>query len=129
MITELVASEEWLSRYILQSNHIRKADSTVKPEAFIPHPCEDLSVTRHLDLDQESIWSIGEDVALQRNKPLYGRAVNQALTYFEHKLKVLHAPVSGNANHANVTGWPSAKEAQKIIAIEIAANSKYEPRR
>lgn len=129
MSSDPVAPEEWLSRYIIQSNHFRKSDNTVKPDAFIPHPHEDLSVTRHLDLDQDAIWSIGEDVAHRRNKQLYGRAINQASTYFEHKLKVLPAPdLPSNPNHANIQGWPSGKEAQKIVALEIAANSEYVPR-
>jgi len=127
MSTAFVAPEELLSRFILQSNHIRKADSTVKPDALIPHPREELSVTRHLNLDQQALWSIGDDVAQQREKHLYGRAVNQASAYMDHKLKVLPLPVVGNPNHANVTGWPE-KESQKIIALEIAAKSEFIPR-
>jgi hypothetical protein len=122
-----VAADEWLSRYILYSNHIRNSNNTIKPNAFMPHPHQDLSVTRHLDLEQEAIWSLGEDVARERGKQLYGRAVNQASTYIEQKLKVLPDPLFGNPNHANVTGWPD-KEAQKIIAMEIAAKSEYIPR-
>lgn len=124
-----VTPDELLSRYILQSNHFRKTDNTVKPDAFIPHPHEDLSVTRHLDLDQDEIKTIGEYVASQRNKTLYGRAINQASVYFDHKLEVVPAPVlPNNPNHANVRGWPSGKEAQKILAMEIAAKSEYFPR-
>ncbi len=121
-----VTPDELLSRYILQSNHFRKIDNTVKPDAFIPHPQEDLSVTRHLDLNQSTIWSIGDDVANQRGKSLYGRAVNQASAYFDQKLEVVPAPVfPSNPNHANVKGWPSGKEAQKILAMEIAAKSEF----
>ncbi len=129
MSSNPVEPEEKLSRYILQSNLVRKTDNTVKPEAFVPHPREDLSVTRHLDLDQEAIWSVGEDVARKREKKLYGRAVNQASTYLEQKLKVLPAPdLPGNPNHANVTGWPPDKESQKMIAILIAGEAEYIPR-
>jgi hypothetical protein len=85
--------------------------------------------TRHRDLDQEAIWSIGEDVARKRERRLYGRAVNQASTYMEQKLKVLPAPlIPENPNHANVTGWPPDKEAQKMLAILIAEESEYMPR-
>lgn len=123
-----VAPDERLSRYILQSNHIRKSDNTVKQDAFIPHPHEDLSVTRHLDLDQKAIWSIGEEVARQTGKNLYGRAENLAAAYLDQKLMVISAPITGNPNHANVIGWPADKSMQKMIAIEIAAKSRYVPR-
>jgi len=126
--SDTVASDERLSRYILQRNHIRKSDNTVKQDAFIPHPHEDLSVTRHLDLDQEAIWSIGEEVARQTGKNLYGRAENLAATYLDQKLTVSSAPITGNPNHANVSGWPADKPMQKMIAIEIAAKSRYVPR-
>jgi hypothetical protein len=125
--SDTVAPDEQLSRYILQHNHIRKSDNTIKQDAFIPHPHEDLSVTRHLDLDQEAIWSIGEEVARQTGKNLYGRAENLAATYLDQKLIVSPAPLTGNPNHANVSGWPADKPMQKIIAIEIAAKSRYVP--
>lgn len=129
MSSDPVAPQELLSRFILYRDHIRTSNNTVKPQAFMPHPHEDLSVTRHLDLDQEAIWSIGEDVAQQRERRLYGQAVNQASTYMEQKLKVLPAPIiPENPNHANVTGWPPDKEAQKMLAILIADVSEYMPR-
>lgn len=119
---------ERLSRYILQSNFIRPSDNTVKPNAFIPYPNKDLSVTRHIGLEQDAIWSMGEDVAQQTGKKLYGRADNQAVTYLDQKLIVSPAPRTGNPNHANVGGWPADKPMQKMIAIEIAAKSRYVPR-
>lgn len=126
-VPDFIAPEECLSRYILQSNHIRKVDNTLKQDAFIPHPREDLSVTRHLNLGQEAIWAIGADVARQTGKKLYGRADNHAATYVEQKLSVLPAPIPGNHNHANVTGWPADKPSQKMIALEIAARSQFVP--
>lgn len=126
-VPEIVAPGERLSRYILQSNHIRKSDNTVKQDAFIPHPYEDLSVTRHLDLDEKAIWSIGEEVARQSLKTLHGRADNQTVDYLSQNLKVVSDSIPGNANHANVNGWPSDKPLQKIVAMEIASKAKYSP--
>jgi hypothetical protein len=38
------------------------------------------------------------------------------------ELRVVAAPIlPENLNHANVTGWPSEKPTQKIIAQQIAA--------
>lgn len=122
-----VESDEWLSRYILQKSHVRQ-DNTLRADPFIPHPHADLSVTRHLGLDKNTLWNIGVDVARQTGKALHGRAENQVRTYQGQTLWVVSAPVPGNRNHANVTGWPADKPAQKIIALEIAARSRYVPR-
>ncbi|MDO3378549.1 hypothetical protein [Geoalkalibacter halelectricus] len=119
-----VGDEEWLSRYILQKSHVRH-DKTLRPDPFIPHPYADLSVTRHLGLGDKELWGIGEDVAGQIGKSLYGRAENQVKTFERHHLAVVSAPVEGNPNHANVTRWPADKPSQKIIAMEIAAESSY----
>lgn len=119
-----VESEEWLSRYILHRSHVRR-DNTLRADPFIPHPHADLSVTRHLGLDDADLWDIGRDVARQTCKTLHGRAENQAYTYQNRKLSVIAAPVPGNSNHANITGWPDDKALQKIIALEIAAASRY----
>lgn len=122
-----VDSEEWLSRYIFTRSHIRQ-DNTLKADPFIPHPYLDLSITRHLGLDDKQLWAIGEDIAKLREKPLLGRADNQAALYLDRTLKVDSDPVPGNPNHAVVTGWPADKPSQKIIALEIAAGSRFVPR-
>jgi hypothetical protein len=68
-----VSDHEQLARFILHRNQIR-SDQTVKPEAFIPHPWPDLSVTRHLELSQTELWAIGQELADVRPATLYGRA-------------------------------------------------------
>lgn len=124
--TTAIKPEEWLSRFILYKSHVRH-DNTLRADPFIPHPFDDLSVTRHLELNEASLWSIGEDVARVCGKTLYGRVENQANIYLSHKLLLISAPVPGNPNHASVTGWPLDKPSQKIIALEIAARSRYVP--
>lgn len=122
-----VTPNETLARFILQSNYIRTSDNTVSPNAFVPHPRADLSVTRHLGLTQTEIWTAGEDVASQTGKNLHGRADNQTSSYLDQALQVLPAPTPSNPNHANVVGWPQEKAMQKIIALEIAARSSFIP--
>jgi len=121
-----VGSEEWLSRYILHKSYVRH-DNTLKADPFIPHPHADLSVTRHLGLHDAELWDIGRDVARQTHKTLHGRAENQAMVYQGRMLTVAAASVPGNPNHANVTGWPKEKPRQKMLALEIAADSEYIP--
>ena len=68
-----VTADEQLARFLLQRSHLRQ-DGTVKQDAFIPHPWPELSVTRHLQLTEKELWSIGQNVARQTAKTLYGRA-------------------------------------------------------
>lgn len=127
-----VSDEEWLARYILRKDHVRQ-DGTVKPDPFIPHPHADLSLTRHLGLDEREIWSTGTKVAEQvaeklRGATLQGRADAQARLYRQRGLLVEAVPVKENANHANVNGWPPDKPSQKEIALLIARGVACKPR-
>ena len=117
-----VTSKEWLARFILQSSHLRQ-DRTVRPDAFIPHPYPDLSVTRRLELTETQLWGIGKAVAESIPKKLHGRADVRAEVFERQKLRVLAAPGADNPNHANVTGWPGEKSAQKSLAQEISAEA------
>jgi hypothetical protein len=120
-----VAAEEQLARYILYSKHVRASDLTIRPDAFIPHPYLELSVTRHLECAEGEIWSIGQAVASKQGKTLYGRADVGTRVCLDQRLDVNAAPLPGNPNHANITGWPASKPHQKILAMVIAARSSY----
>lgn len=121
----VVADHEQLARYILQSSHIRRSNLTIKPDAFVPHPYLELSVTRHRDASESEIWSWGENVAGETGKTLYGCGNIQAMVCISNSLTVLANPLSGNPNHANIVGWPSDKPRQKLIAAEIAAAAMF----
>lgn len=120
-----VAPEEQLARYVLQKSLFRPSDNTVKPQAFMPHPREELSVTRHQGLADEEIWQIGQNVAEQRGTNFYGRADCKTEVFTKETLTVVAAPIEGNQNHANVTNWPIGKPQQKIIAMKIAQASSF----
>ncbi|HEX7377619.1 MAG TPA: hypothetical protein VF278_10935 [Pirellulales bacterium] len=120
-----VATDETLARYILHSSHIRGSDRSVKPDAFIPHPYTDLSVTRHLLASESELWGVGERVAEVRSKMLYGRADFSAADCVVRRLNVEAAPLHDNPNHANIRGWPAEKPLQKIIAQQVAAAATF----
>jgi len=124
-----VGTDETLARYVLQSSHVRRSNQTVKPDAFIPHPHRDLSVTRHLAATEDELWSVGEAVAMVIGKALYGRGDVVTSAYTGQKLVVKAAPIKDNPNHANVSGWPADKPVQKMIAQEIAAAATFVARR
>ena len=117
---EPVESSELLARFVLNRIHVRQ-DGTLRPNAFIPYPYPDLSVTRHLQLAEAALWEVGKRVACQTGKTLYGRADVCSSVFESQGLHVEAAPVPENRNHANVVGWPIEKPAQKSIAQEIAA--------
>lgn len=123
-----VADDEQLARFILFSNWIRIVDQTVKPDAFIPHPHPDLSVTRHKNLSEQELWQIGQGIAATRPATLYGRADIRATVIRQQALEIAPKPVANNPNHANVIGWPADKPAQKSIAQELAAKAHFVPR-
>lgn len=125
--TELppVADDELLARFILFSKWIRH-DQTTRPDAFIPYPCPDLSVTRHRELSEVDLWQIGQDVADKIDTHLHGRADIQALAVKAQSLHIEPTPMP--KNHANIIGWPLDKPGQKIIAQEIAATARFIPK-
>ncbi len=124
MKSEIRPSEN-LARFVLFSGWIRHADQTIKPDAFIPYPHSDLSVTRHQNLTEESLWKIGQAIAIARRTTLYGRADLRAATVRQQSLEIEPAPIEGNPNHANIFRWPADKPSQKIIAQQLAAASTY----
>lgn len=114
--------DELLARFILYRGYFR-ADNTVKPDAFIPYPYPDLSVTRHLELNEEQLKNIGLSIASQQSKILHGRADILTSVVTKLSLTVVPAPTHDNSNHANITGWPIEKSEQKSIAQQIAASN------
>jgi hypothetical protein len=119
-----IADDENLARFVFRPRDVR-VDSTLKPDVFIPYPHPDLSLTRHFGLQDREIWEMGETVAFQRSLPLIGRGDIVTAEFRRHQLTVSAAPVPGNAHHANITGWPPDKPAQKILAQEISAVAQF----
>ncbi len=122
-----IADSESVARYAFSSGHIRKIDGTLKQNAFMPPPNFDFSTTRHLDTSEAELWSIGKYIASGLNKPLLGRgdfsiAVAKALGLIAGA-----TPNDWNRNHASLTGWPTDKEKQKLIAQELAAAAALVP--
>jgi len=122
-----IVDDEWLARYLVHKEHVR-ADGTVKPDPFIPFKWVELSVTRHLGLEECEIWTFGEDVAAKFGRTLIGRADTQALVHREFGLEVVAAPLPENPNHADVVGWPADKPSQKEKALLIARKACFAPK-
>ncbi|MFQ3584962.1 MAG: hypothetical protein SNJ85_08555 [Cyanobacteriota bacterium] len=117
-----VEDTELLARYVMQSSHFR-ADQSIKPNLFVPHPYQELSVTRHRDATEAEIWQVGVNVATQQQRTLYGRSDIQTSDCLREFLQVTAKPLVGNPNHADIEGWPTAKQDQKLIALRLAASA------
>jgi hypothetical protein len=121
-----VAPREILARFVLRPGLVR-ADGTLRADAFVPFRHVELSVTRHLDWTAGQLWNVGAAVAEAQGLPLVGRADVQAAVFGLLGLAVEADPLPSNLHHANVTGWPSEKPAQKLVALEVAARATYVP--
>ncbi len=117
-----VADNELLARFIVNSNE-KRPDGNVSPRLFMPYKWVDLSVNRHREATLEETWQVGIDVASQRSKQLYGLANIRADKCRIGNLDVVPHPIlPANPNHANITGYPAAKEDQMALAVELAAS-------
>ncbi len=118
-----VADIKWLARFIVSSSEFRD-DGTVRPKLFMPYKRVVLSVNRHRDCTDQEIWRFGYDVARKRKRRFYGRSDIQASSCRIGPLDVNPVPLlPTNPNHADVTGFPSAKEDQQALAIKLAASA------
>jgi hypothetical protein len=120
-----VTSNELLARFVIFSRHFRPSDNTIKPDAFLPHPLVQLSVTRHREATEDELWQEGKRVAAIRTATLYGRADVVANAFEREDLAVVEKPIAENPNHADVVGWPADKPAQKMKAREIANKAVF----
>jgi hypothetical protein len=119
-----VARSEKLSRFVVSSRHIRKSDETVKADAFVPHPHEELSVNRDKEATDEETWDAGFLVAQKLGRTLHGRADALAAIYITQQLTAVAAPIPDNPNHVNICQWPPGKPEQILKAKEIAEKAK-----
>ena len=119
-----VERSETLSRFIVSSRHIRNSDETVKADAFVPHPYEELSVNRDKEVTDEETCGVGYVVAQKLGRTLYGRADALVATYTSLQLTTIAAPIPDNPNHVNVCNWPLGKPEQILKAKEIAEKAK-----
>jgi hypothetical protein len=119
-----VAADEWLARFILRREHVR-ADGSLKPDPFMPYRWVELSVTRHIGLDDTELWARGQGVASETSTELHGRADLRAHAFGRQHLRVLPRPIPNNTNHADAVDWPADKASQKELALLIAREASY----
>lgn len=119
-----VSDDESLARFVMTRRVIRE-DGSVKPDAFLPPPDLNLSVTRHVGLSIDDLWSRGRRVAELRGKPLVGRADVGARDVRRELLDVVGFPEPDNPQHAHIVNWPADKPAQKSQAQQLSLSAAF----
>lgn len=111
-----------ICRFIVDKRHFSSANNRVKPNAFLPEPTRQTSVFLIKSLSEDAIWTIGESALGQSERVPRGRAQLTASDVAEVHLQLLvdNPP----PRHAIIAGWPSEKDGQKALAIELASRSQ-----
>lgn len=111
--------EERLSRFLTSTRQFAATKGRVKASAFMPAPDLNLSVFVTTGIGDEATWSIANFAVADRT--VYGRGEVSLAIVAKQGLSVVRDDVP--ERHANVTGWPSDKDAQKELAQALAAQA------
>ena len=127
-----IEDDEMLARFIVagqSTKSLRKyvrENNTVKPQLFLPYKHVELSVNRHRDCDECEIWDFGQAIAEYRKMDFYGRSDIAVGSCTFDELSVVATPirdhpqaVPDNPNHADIVGFPAAKEDQLSLASSV----------
>lgn len=118
--------DEVVARFVLFSKWVRKADKSIRADAFMPPSNKEFSVTRHRGISEQRLWKHGRSVARQTQRTLYGRADLGVDDAQNQNIKAVARPIFWeNWNHACLEGWPADKSHQKSIAQQLAASAQY----
>jgi hypothetical protein len=116
---------DWLSRYVFDKRQLREND---RYSAFMPRdPYPNvLSVFNITELNEETIWSIGEGV--NANKSIKGRYDFQWTVVSTHEDALLNqltlnADGIGHPNHCNIENYPGDIESNTLVALALAKTS------
>lgn len=96
-----------------------------KPRAFLPNPNNlETSVALIRGLTEEETWELAEtEIAKPRGRKLKARADVASDVIYAEGLSIDHNK-KPFMRHANIVGWPTEKDAQKDLAIELASNAR-----
>lgn len=110
-----------ITRYIFDRKRFSVDKNAVKPKAFSPPPHN--SVFGISELRDSQIWEIGTGhVAKILQRELKARGDLNANAVIDLGLRIV-PDEKGHPRHANLEGWPDAKEDQMSVAIDLAAEA------
>lgn len=112
---------EMTSRYLRQTNHYAASIGRVKSRAFHPDPHDDkTSIFRVQGLTASEIWVLGDEhINLPLGNTLLALAELSVEQIMDINLRV--EPDEPPPRHANIVGWPAAKNELMSKAQALAA--------
>lgn len=118
-----ISPDEILSRYIFNKKYFSIEKNIVRYNTFMPNPKNgETSVFRTSELDDDKIWDIGKVLEKLRDKTNIGRTDIIASVVLSKNLEII--PSEPPPLHADIKNWPNEKSEQKLIAMELAQESK-----
>lgn len=120
-LPDAILDSEQVSRFIVQHRHF-SVTAGLKPGAFLPGRDSTTSVFRTIHLPEDSVWKLGRDYVEATRGPVIARGDIKAGTV--RKVQPLDLrPSEPPKRHAGIVSWPTEKHAQKVLALELAANA------
>jgi hypothetical protein len=111
-----------LARFLTQSGHFSPTTHRVKQSAFLPAKSLELSIFNIDKLIPHKIWELADKYVLSAERKVYGYAKIFSDIIYNNKLKIDYN--NNPERHANIIGWPTEKDEQKLLAIELANASE-----
>lgn len=104
------------ARFVLESNKMKEAG---RPRSFLPNKEGRVSLSGVDELDDHEIRDVGQCVADERRKSLYGweclcrESVTNLGLALEETEDVCNAP------HANIINWPASQEDARGVRVKL----------
>ena len=112
--------DELLARYLFSEKWFSMKNNRVKPKALMPNPQLRTSMFRIRGLQEEETWALGHGAA--QGRTLYGSANVEVRVVEEAGLRL--EPDPEPSRHADIVGWPSDKDSQQSLALELAEGAR-----
>lgn len=117
------APHEPIARFIFSSDHVSLRHQRVKPGAFLPEEFKgrlETSVCRTHGISEDRIWHLARTV--RQDKQVKATADLLVAQANDAELACEAAPDMARnfPEHAVLTGWPTEKDHQKLIASKLA---------
>lgn len=113
---------ELVTRYIFEKGHYSTLYSRANHKAWEPSRANVSSVSRIVNLSEAEIWDLGRlYVEPIRKAPMLARADISVQSVINLGLRV--DPSEPPPRHAEIAGWPEAKDAKMSKAQQVAAEA------
>lgn len=121
-----IQENERMSRFVTDRKGVAATSGKVRRSQFMPYEVNGelcLSVFRTSGLQESEVWGIADKYL---TRPVFGRGDIRAAVFVQLGLRI--SPDEEPPRHANIVGWPPAKEARILLSIELTNVATTVPR-